>query len=67
VLYQVRRAHPLASTGAYARVRHSQYIGKREEREMLAQFGDAYRRYREAVPAFIPKLASQCTVKGDLT
>lgn len=30
-------------------------LGKREEREMLAQFGDEYRRYRGAVPAFIPK------------
>jgi methanethiol S-methyltransferase len=99
VLYQAQRAQRLATTGAYARVRHPQYIGfvlimtgfllqwptlvtlvmypilvvmyallgKREEREMLAQFGDAYRRYMEAVPAFIPKLASQSTVKGDFT
>ena len=86
-LYEAQRAHRLATSGPYARVRHPQYIGfvlimtgflfqwptivtlamypvlvfmyarlsKREEAEMLAQFGDAYRRYRDAVPAFIPK------------
>jgi protein-S-isoprenylcysteine O-methyltransferase Ste14 len=31
------------------------YLARREEAEMLARFGDAYRRYRDAVPAFIPK------------
>jgi len=88
VLYEAQRAHRLATTGAYARVRHPQYIGfvlimfgfllqwptlvtlvmfpilvfmyarlaKREEADMLARFGDGYRRYRESVPAFIPKL-----------
>ena len=88
VLYEARRAHRLATTGAYARVRHPQYIGfvlimfgfllqwptlvtlvmfpilvfmyarlaKKEEADMLAQFGEEYRRYRDAVPAFIPKL-----------
>ncbi|MGE0873585.1 MAG: isoprenylcysteine carboxylmethyltransferase family protein [Burkholderiales bacterium] len=88
VLYEAQRAHRLATTGAYARIRHPQYIGfvlimtgfllqwptlvtlamypilvvmyallgKREEKEMLAQFGDEYRRYMEAVPAFIPGL-----------
>ena len=87
VLYAAQRAHRLALTGAYARVRHPQYIGfvlimfgfllqwptlvtlvmfpillfmygrlaKHEEREMLAQFGDEYRRYRDAVPALLPK------------
>jgi protein-S-isoprenylcysteine O-methyltransferase Ste14 len=34
-----------------------------ETAAMLAQFGEAYRRYMGAVPAFIPKLASQSTVK----
>jgi protein-S-isoprenylcysteine O-methyltransferase Ste14 len=88
VLYEAQRVHRLATTGAYARIRHPQYIGfvlimtgfllqwptlvtlamypvlvvmyallgKREEKEMLAQFGDEYRRYMEAVPAFIPRL-----------
>lgn len=88
VLYEAQRAHRLATSGPYARVRHPQYIGfvlimtgflfqwptivtlamypvlvfmyarlsKREEAEMLAQFGDAYRQYRDTVPAFIPKL-----------
>lgn len=30
----------------------------REEADMLAQFGGEYRRYRDAVPAFIPNLVS---------
>jgi protein-S-isoprenylcysteine O-methyltransferase Ste14 len=30
----------------------------REEADMLAQFCGDYRRYRDAVPAFIPKLLS---------
>ena len=30
-------------------------LSKREEAEMLAQFGDAYRHYRDTVPAFIPR------------
>jgi protein-S-isoprenylcysteine O-methyltransferase Ste14 len=88
VLYEAQRARRLATTGAYARIRHPQYIGfvlimtgflvqwptfialamypvlvvmyaflgRREEKEMLAQFGDDYRRYMDAVPAFIPLL-----------
>lgn len=94
VLYEAQRAHRLATTGAYARIRHPQYIGfvlimtgfllqwptlvtlamypvlvvmyallgKREEKEMLAQFGDEYRRYMRAVPAFIPRLGAPRTV-----
>lgn len=31
-------------------------LAKREEADMLGQFGEEYRRYREAVPAFIPRL-----------
>lgn len=34
-------------------------LAKREEADMLAQFGEDYRRYREAVPAFIPRLGAQ--------
>jgi protein-S-isoprenylcysteine O-methyltransferase Ste14 len=30
-------------------------LGKREEREVEAQFGEAYRRYAVQVPAFIPR------------
>ena len=95
VLYEAQRTHRLATTGAYARMRHPQYIGfvlimtgfllqwptlvtlvtypilvgmyallgKREERDMLAQFGDAYRRYMASVPAFIPRLGSSDPVK----
>jgi protein-S-isoprenylcysteine O-methyltransferase Ste14 len=90
VLYEAQRAGRLATTGAYARLRHPQYLGfvlimtgfllqwptlvtlamypvlvfmyahlaKREEAEMLAQFGEAYRRYRDAVPAFVPRFAA---------
>ncbi|HWQ38329.1 MAG TPA: isoprenylcysteine carboxylmethyltransferase family protein [Burkholderiales bacterium] len=88
VLYEAQRNGRLATTGAYARVRHPQYIGfvlimfgfllqwptlvtlvmfpilvfmyahlaKREEADMVEQFGDDYRRYRERVPAFFPRL-----------
>ena len=31
-------------------------LAKSEEREVLASFGDAYRRYMLAVPAFLPRL-----------
>jgi protein-S-isoprenylcysteine O-methyltransferase Ste14 len=90
VLYGAQGAHRLATTGAYARIRHPQYVGfvlimtgfllqwptlvtlamypvllfmyarlaKREEADMLARFGDEYRRYQVQVPAFIPKLRS---------
>jgi methanethiol S-methyltransferase len=34
-------------------------LAKTEEREALAEFGDEYRRYMAAVPAFIPKLERQ--------
>ena len=93
VLYDAQHKHRLATTGAYARVRHPQYIGfvlimtgfllqwptlvtvvmypilvvmyallgKREEAEMTAQFGDEYRRYKDTVPAFIPKFGSAST------
>lgn len=96
VLYEAQRAHRLATTGAYARIRHPQYVGfalimtgfllqwptlvtlamypvlmfmygrlaKREEAEMLAQFGDAYRHYLAAVPAFMPRLGSSNAMGG---
>jgi len=34
-------------------------LARREEREMLAQFGDEYRRYTAAVPGFFPRLGPQ--------
>lgn len=87
VLYAAQRARTLATTGAYARIRHPQYVGfvlimvgflfqwptlvtltmfpvlvymyvqlaRREERDALAEFGDAYRVYMREVPAFVPK------------
>ncbi len=86
VLYEAQRANRLATTGAYARIRHPQYVGfvlimtgfllqwptlvtlvmypvlvvmyallgRREEREMLARFGDQYQRYMWTVPAYVP-------------
>ena len=88
VLYEAQRAHRLATTGAYARIRHPQYVGfvlimtgfllqwptlvtlamfpilvfmyarlaRREEADMLAQFGEEYRAYLKQVPAYIPRL-----------
>ncbi|MBW3624550.1 MAG: isoprenylcysteine carboxylmethyltransferase family protein [Armatimonadetes bacterium] len=35
------------------------HLAKREERDMLAQFGDAYRRYMARVPAFLPWLGAR--------
>lgn len=34
-------------------------LGVNEEGEMLAQFGDGYRRYADAVPRYIPKLGGR--------
>lgn len=97
VLYEAQRARRLATTGAYARMRHPQYAGfvlimigfllqwptlvtlamfpillvmyarlaKREERDMLAQFGDEYRRYAADVPAFIPRFGSRYAPGSD--
>jgi protein-S-isoprenylcysteine O-methyltransferase Ste14 len=88
MLYEAQRTHRLATTGAYAYVRHPQYAGfilimlgfllqwptlptlvmfpilvvmyvrlaRREEREALAAFGDAYARYAANTPAFFPRL-----------
>lgn len=33
-------------------------LAKHEEGEMLAEFGEEYRRYSEAVPGFVPRLGS---------
>jgi protein-S-isoprenylcysteine O-methyltransferase Ste14 len=39
-------------------------LARNEERDMLAEFGDEYRRYLNAVPAFFPDLFPLDT-KGD--
>jgi protein-S-isoprenylcysteine O-methyltransferase Ste14 len=97
VLYAAQRTHSLATTGAYARVRHPQYdafvlillgfllqwptiltllmfpvlvtmyvrLAHREEREALAEFGERYRRYMAATPAFVPRLGG--TARGRYT
>ena len=31
-------------------------LARREEREVLAEFGDKYRRYKDSTPAFLPRL-----------
>jgi len=36
-------------------------LAKREQVEMLAQFGEEYRSYMAQVPAFIPKVGSSET------
>jgi protein-S-isoprenylcysteine O-methyltransferase Ste14 len=90
VLYEAQKAGKLATTGAYAYVRHPQYIGfvmimfgfllqwptlltlamfpvlvgmyaylaRREEQDVLREFGDEYRGYMARVPAFIPRLGA---------
>jgi protein-S-isoprenylcysteine O-methyltransferase Ste14 len=87
VANHAQRAHRLATSGPYARLRHPQYVGfalimfgflvqwptlvtlvmfpilvimyallaKREERDAEAEFGDEYRRYAAATPAFLPR------------
>lgn len=39
-------------------------LAKREEAEMLARFGERYRRYRDAVPAFLPRLGAPHAADG---
>ena len=88
VLYKAQRAGTLATSGAYACVRHPQYVafilimfgfllqwptlvtlvlfpvltvtyvrlGRREEAEVRAKFGDEWDRYAARTPAFIPTL-----------
>jgi protein-S-isoprenylcysteine O-methyltransferase Ste14 len=88
LLYEAQRSNRIATTGAYARIRHPQYVGfvlimfgfllqwptlvtlamfpvlvvvymllaRREERDSLAQFGDAYRAYMARTPAFVPRI-----------
>ena len=95
VLYAAQREHRLATTGAYARIRHPQYVGfvlimfgfllqwptlvtlvlfpilvfmyarlgRMEENDMLAQFGDEYARYAARTPKYVPRLSGQHTVE----
>ena len=91
VLYAAQCSGTLAKTGAYARVRHPQYVGfvlimlgflfqwptlvtlvmfplllimywrlaLHEEREALAEFGNAYSDYMCKVPAFVPRVSNR--------
>lgn len=38
-------------------------LARREEREILIEFGDAYRRYMASTPAFLPKIAAGMPIK----
>ncbi len=38
-------------------------LARREEREVLTEFGDAYRRYMASTPAFLPKIAAGMPIK----
>ena len=72
VLFKAQKKHAIATTGPYAKIRHPQYMGfiipilvimyarlaLWEEKEMIKEFGEAYDRYRERTPAFIPRLSS---------
>jgi methanethiol S-methyltransferase len=40
-------------------------LARREEREAMAEFGDAYQRYAGTVPAFIPRWARPAVVESD--
>jgi methanethiol S-methyltransferase len=40
-------------------------LARSEERSAMAEFGDAYQRYSEAVPAFIPRWARRPRVEPD--
>lgn len=40
------------------------YLARREEQEVLDQFGEAYARYMQRVPAFIPSVLSRITSEG---
>jgi methanethiol S-methyltransferase len=40
-------------------------LARREEGEAIAEFGDAYRRYAETVPAFVPRWARAVGVEPD--
>jgi len=39
-------------------------LARREERELEAQFGEAYRAYKARVPAFFPRLGDQTRQPG---
>ena len=88
VLFAAQRSHGLATTGAYAYMRHPQYtafivimlgfllqwptlltlamfpvlvwmyvkLAHREEKEVLAEFGETYARYAANTPRFFPHL-----------
>ncbi|MCI0487404.1 MAG: isoprenylcysteine carboxylmethyltransferase family protein [Blastocatellia bacterium] len=89
VLHEAQKNHKLATSGAYAYVRHPQYGGfilimlgflfqwptlltlvmfpvlvwmyarlaRREERDVMAEFGEEYTRYAANKPAFFPRLS----------
>ncbi|AWN72382.1 isoprenylcysteine carboxylmethyltransferase family protein [Legionella anisa] len=41
------------------------HLARREEKDTLAEFGEAYQRYADKTPAFLPHLFSKQSTKGD--
>jgi protein-S-isoprenylcysteine O-methyltransferase Ste14 len=39
-------------------------LARREEREVLTEFGEAYARYAAATPAFFPRVDREAPVRG---
>jgi protein-S-isoprenylcysteine O-methyltransferase Ste14 len=65
VLYAAQQRHQLATTGAYAYLRHGMFpilvwmyvrLARREDRQARAEFGEPYARYAATTPAFVPRL-----------
>lgn len=97
VLYAAQHQHTLATTGAYAHLRHPQYVGfivimlgfllqwptlptlvmfpilvtmyvrlaRREEREALIEFGEAYARYAAVTPGLWPRFGPRIRQKAE--
>lgn len=56
-VHKARGENRLVTDGLYAYVRHPQYtwLARREEQQVLKQFGEEYRAYQQKVPMFIPR------------
>jgi protein-S-isoprenylcysteine O-methyltransferase Ste14 len=56
LIHRARRENRLVTEGVYSRMRHPQtLLARKEERQMIEQFGNAYEDYRERVPMFLPR------------
>ncbi len=54
-------------SGIYRYLRHPQYLGlaRREDRELAARFGEAFRAYAALTPAFLPSRPEGTTEAAD--